>query len=119
MERDYAAIIAAMREKARRSDFPEEKKALETKAKELEEKYDVKEPVPEYETDPTDWIRQNYRMSRDEFVRDFFSTYPVPPEHQFLVVITGEDQKWRRSYLWPNDGSPIMNPDHTWTDTEQ
>jgi Protein of unknown function (DUF2786) len=96
MERDYAAIIAAMREKARRSEFPEEKKALNTKADELQEKYKVNQ-VPVYETDPSDWIGS------------------------YLIVITGEDQKWRHSYLWPVnvDNSPMMNPYHPWDDTEE
>jgi hypothetical protein len=118
MERDYAAIIAALREKASRSEFPEEKAALTAKANELAEKYKA-EAKPSNDNDPwnTDsWIRTNYRMSRDEFVAEFFAT--KPPQSNFLIVVTGEDQKWRRSYLWPKDGSPIMNPDHSWQDTE-
>jgi hypothetical protein len=111
MERDYAAIIAAMRVKAKKTEFPEERDALLAKAKELEEKYDLKGVPPVYESDPTDWIRVNYRMTGQYFY--------TKPEDKFLVVITGEDPKWRRSYLWPTDGSPIMNPYHPWEDTEE
>ena len=128
MERDYAAIIAAMREKAKRTEFPEEREALEAKAKELEEKYDVRKPTPEYVTNPTDWINQHYRMSPEDFA-DMFFTPPPPTNHlwyprnptgksTFLINIVGEDPKWRRSYLWPSDGSPQPNPDHSWEDTE-
>jgi hypothetical protein len=84
MERDYAAIIAAMRVKAKSTEYAEERDALLEKAKELEEK-----------------IRSK------------------GPKDTFLIVITGEDPKWRHSYLWPTDGSPIMNPNHPWEDTEE
>jgi anthranilate phosphoribosyltransferase len=81
MERDYAAIIAAMRVKAKSTEYAEERDALLEKAKELEEK--------------------------------------TKPKDTFLIVITGEDPKWRHSYLWPTDSSPIMNPYHPWEDTEE
>ena len=115
MERDYAAIIAAMRVKAKSTEYAEERDALLEKAKELEEKYDLK-GVPVYESDPTDWIRENYRMTREDFIGQYFAT---KPKDTFLIVITGEDPKWRHSYLWPTDGSPIMNPYHPWEDTEE
>jgi hypothetical protein len=119
MARDYAAIIAALREKAKRTDSPQEKVALETKAKELETKYKVKDkPNTDDPWNTDSWIRDNYRMSRDQFVREFFKPTPRPPASQFLIVVTGEDQKWRHSYLWPQDGSPMMNPDHSWEDTD-
>lgn len=120
MARDYAAIIAALREKAKRTEFPEEAKLLNAKADELAKAHDVKESVRDpFDTD--NWIRQNYRMTRDDFVSQFFNNYPrphMPEESQFLIVVTGEDQRWRRSYLWPTDGSPMMNPDHSWQDTD-
>lgn len=120
MARDYAAIIAALREKAKRTEFPEEAKLLNAKADELAKAHDVKESVRDpFDTD--NWIRQNYRMTHDDFVSQFFNKYPrphMPEKSQFLIVVTGEDQRWRRSYLWPTDGSPMMNPDHSWQDTD-
>jgi hypothetical protein len=116
MARDYAAIIAALREKAERSEFPDEREALTAKADELEEKYKVTKPAPDRDPWNTDsWIRDNYHMSREQFVYTF---YPPSPPSSFLIVVTGEDQKWRRSYLWPQDGSPMMNPFHPWDDTD-
>jgi hypothetical protein len=121
MQRDYAAIIAALREKAKRTEFPEEAKLLNAKADELAKAHNVKEQVKDpFDTD--DWIRQNYRMSRDDFVSQFFKpssySFGTQPYNFFLIVVTGEDQRWRRSYLWPQDGSPMMNPDHSWQDTD-
>ena len=121
MARDYAAVIAALRQKAKATEFPEEADALNAKADELAKAHNVTENTPDpFSTD--EWIKRNYRMSRDDFVNQFFTNYPrpqyMPGESQFLIVVTGEDQKWRRSYLWPKDGSPMMNPDHSWTDTD-
>jgi hypothetical protein len=122
VERDYAAIIAAMREKAKRTEFPEEREALEAKAKELEEKYDVRKPAPEYVTDPRDWVRDNYNTTFEEFVQDLYRQESGRRNAQQYIVFVkapGEDPKWRRSYLWPSDGSPMMNVYHPWDDTEE
>jgi hypothetical protein len=126
MARDYAAIIAALREKAKRSEFPAEKEALEAKANELEKEHPNAKPNSPHDSfNIGDWTHENYGMTREEFVNTFFRPPPPPPSHhvymkpsQFIIVITGEDQKWRKSYLWPSDGSPMMNPDHSWTDTD-
>ena len=117
--RDYAAMIAALREKAKRSEFPAEKEALEAKANELEKEHPSAKPnSPRDPFNIDDWSRQNYGMTREEFMSTFFRPAPSREPSQFIIVITGEDQKWRKSYLWPCDGSPMMNPDHSWTDTD-
>jgi hypothetical protein len=118
--RDYAAVIAALREKAKRSEFPEETKALNAKADELAKTYNVKE-VTNDPFDSVDWLYTIYRKSYDDMLNEFFDfEYPRPhySDHNFIIHITGEDQRWRRSYLWPKDGSPMMNPDHSWQDTD-
>lgn len=124
MARDYAAIIAALRAKAEATEFEAEREALNAKADELAKEHNITEDKPS-PFDINDWVYQNYRMSQEDFVNAFFRPSPQahpayyrPPESQFLIVVTGEDQKWRRSYLWPKDGSPMMNPDHSWQDTD-
>ena len=117
MTRDYVAIIAALRAKAKATEFDAERDALNAKADELVKEHHITEdkPGPLY---IDDWVQQNYRMSRDDFIRDFFGAPIFQEPKQFHIIILGEDQKWRRSYLWPPDGSPLPNPDHSWEDTE-
>jgi hypothetical protein len=118
MTRDYAAIIAALRAKAKATEFDAERDALNAKADELAKEHNITEDKPSPLNIDDDWVQQYYRMSRDDFIRDFFGAPIFRAPGQFVIVITGEDQRWRRSYLWPPDGSPLPNPDHSWEDTE-